>query len=1465
MPGSRPHHAKADGPQWLQRPLSASGRADFPIVAIGASAGGLVACRKLLDALPAANGMAFIIVQHLDPSHDSMMVDLLAGHTSMPVLLVTDGIRIERERVYVIPPGVYLAVDEKGALRLSKPQARHGARLPFDFLLNSLAREYGARAVCVVLSGTGADGSLGLRAVKESGGLVIAQDLSEADYDGMPRSAIATSAVDLVLRTAKIAEALIARERGRVFVPEQPKSPAQQSVGDLLPDIVALLRTKTVHDFALYKHGTLERRVERRMALAGVKTAAKYLDLLLRDADERDQLSRDLLINVTGFFRDAAVFDFLAKSIIPDLVRDHPLDRPLRIWVAGCSSGEETYSLAMLFREQIDASKRDVKLQIFASDVDADAVASAREGLYPDAIEADVSPKRLAQFFAKEDRFYRISAELRSSVVFTVHDVLADPPFARLDFISCRNLLIYLLPEAQAKVISIIHFALREGGLLLVGDAETVLVTDGRFAVISKPQRIYRRIGGSRPGDLVLPSSAGDGPRPRARPGPTSMPSRQIGLAELCRRIVLETFGPAAVLINRKLECLHFLGSVDRYLKVVSGRPVNDVIAMAREGVRAKLRSAIQRALHENAGVVMPGGRTEGGAGPSLFSIVVIPTPRDRDDLLLVCFVEEPEPQVGPSGSMASADVSRVVELERELEATKTELQSAVRNLEISSEEQMAINEEALSVNEEYQSTNEELLASKEELQSLNEELNALNSQLQETLERQRTTADDLQNVLYSTKVATIFLDTRFNIRFFTPATRTLFNVIPSDVGRPLTDLNSLAADDALLDDAQTVFKSQTPLEREIQGQSGHWFMRRIMPYRAGDDKTEGVVITYEDVTERRRTADALSTAKRQAELANIAKTRFLAAASHDLRQPLQTLALLQGLLAKRVVGEKAQRLVERIDDALGAMTGMLNTLLDINQIEVGAVKPEIAEVAVNDLFDRLRGELTYHAQAAGLDLRVVHSALSIESDPRLLEQMIRNLISNALKYTQHGKVLVGCRRRQGKLRIEIWDTGIGIPASELQAIFEEYHQLHNAARQRSRGLGLGLAIVKSLGELLGHPVSVRSLQGRGSVFSIEVPLTQRRVSSAPSRHPRTADHSSTQEATRAGAILIIEDDPEVCEHLKLVLNEEGYHVSTAVDGGAAFEVLTGGTVRPDLVLADYNLPNGMNGVQVSQKMRQELDRRIPFIILTGDISTETLRDIALHDCVHLNKPVKQSELTRAIEKLLVKPPEPLTVRPLHTGDGPRDSSESRIIVVDDDRQVREAIRAVLEDDGRVVDTYASCEAFLDAFHPDKSDCLLIDAYLPGMSGIELLEKLHAEGHHLPAVMITGNADVPMAVKAMKAGALDFIEKPISREELMASIERALELSRDGGKLSEWRDRAAAHLAGLTPRQQEVMQRVLAGHPSKNIAADLGISQRTVENHRASIMKRTGSRSLPALARLAFLASGDTEEARQAR
>ena len=412
-----------------------------------------------------------------------------------------------------------------------------------------------------------------------------------------------------------------------------------------MPEIIDLLRTKTAHDFRLYKPGTLQRRIERRMAMAAIKTddMDRYLEMLRSDAGELDLLAKDLLINVTSFFRDPKVFDFLAEKIIPDLVRGHTPDHPLRIWIAGCSTGEETYSLAMLFREQITAAKRNVKLQVFASDVDPDAVARAREGLYPETIEADVSPARLARFFSKEDHSYRVLPELRAAVVFTVQDVLADPPFSRLDLVSCRNLLIYLRPEAQAKVISLFHFALREGGILLLGSSETVGNADGRFEMISKPERLYRHIGHSRPGELGFSMSGGDGVRVPARPGQGQLPSHQAALADLCRRLVMETYAPAAVLINRKHECLYSLGPTDRYLRVAPGHPTHDLLAMVRQDMRTKLRSAIQLASQENARIVVAGGRTNHDGDPGSFSIAVQPVLSEGEELLLICFIDEPK------------------------------------------------------------------------------------------------------------------------------------------------------------------------------------------------------------------------------------------------------------------------------------------------------------------------------------------------------------------------------------------------------------------------------------------------------------------------------------------------------------------------------------------------------------------------------------------------------------------------------------------------------------------------------------------------------------------------------------------------------------------------------------------------------------------------------------------------------
>lgn len=483
--------------------------------------------------------------------------------------------------------------------------------------------------------------------------------------------------------------------------------------------------------------------------------------------------------------------------------------------------------------------------------------------------------------------------------------------------------------------------------------------------------------------------------------------------------------------------------------------------------------------------------------------------------------------------------------------------------------------------------------------------------------------------------------------------------------------------------------------------------------------------------------------------------------------------------------------------------------------------------------------------------------SLCVQSDPSLLEQVLRNLISNALKYTKHGKVLIGCRRRRGAISIEIWDTGIGMPNDELQAIFEEYHQLDNDARERNRGLGLGLTIVKRLVKLLDHRIHVRSRLGMGSVFALEVMVPVEGVALPSTTPPGMAETlAAVSGQRRGGSILVVEDDPDVRELVELLLTSEGHQVMSAVDGHEAIELVAGGKMDPTLVLADFNLPKGMNGLQLAARLREKLGHQVPVIILTGDISIATMLDIDRQHCVQLSKPVKLQQMMQVIQRQLTMPAEPVTIE-LAPGSAPTlNRNTDTIYVVDDDTNICDGFRAVLESAGHVVETFATSEAFLKAYQPGRGGCLLVDGYLPGLNGLQLMHRLRGSGDRLPAIMITGNSDVQMAVQTMKAGASDFIEKPVSAPELIASVKRALDQSHDLNKAIAWRADAAGHIANLTSRQRHIMDMVLAGHPSKNIAADLGISQRTVENHRAEIMKKTGSKSLPALARLALAACG---------
>ena len=1615
MPTRRPKPLEPAQPP-TEKPALASNAAILPrneltVVGIGASAGGLEALSRFLDALPANPGLAFIVIQHLDPAHESRMVDLLASHTVMPVQQATDGMMLVPDHVFVIPPGVYLAI-EAGALRVSEPREHRGSRLPFDFLLQSMAREIGERAIGVVLSGTGADGTKGLAALRAQGGLAIAEDPKEAKFDGMPHSAIAAGAVDLVLPIADIPAALLHRSRRGLFItPVVPAAPLQTEppgarVVPELANILALLRTRSTHRFNLYKQGTLLRRIERRMGMLGIVEAARYLEVLQEDAKELEQLKKDLLINVTCFFRDPKMFEELATTTLPNLLANHPPDRPLRIWIPACSSGEEVYSLAILFQEAMAAAKRSIKLQIFASDIDQDAVAQAREGLYPASIEADVSPERLARHFTRENGSYRIASDLRAAVVFTVQDLLVDPPFSRLDLISCRNLLIYLQPEAQEKVLLLFHFALREGGILVLGGAETVGSLTSRFEPVSKVYRIFRHIGRNQPGDVTLPLDGRSSPRALWLTGRRMSGRRAPGVVEQAQRLLLDTYAPASVLINGHLTALHFSGPVDRYLRVTAGEPSQDLLGLLREGLRSKLRAVVQQSRSSGSRVEVHGAHVQRDGTTADVRIVVQPLPREGiageavsepEDLLLVSFFDEPQPSdtqplVTPTSAAQptsdTADSLRITELEQELEVTRQDLRNAIHDLEAANEEQKAIDEEAMSVNEEFQSANEELVTSKEELQSLNEELTTLNNQLQESLDRQRDTANDLQNILHSAGVATLFLDRDLNIRFFTPAMTALFKILPGDIGRPLSDLSTLAASKDLALHASAVLAGGSPVQQQIETAEGAWFLRSILPYRTQQQRIEGVVVTFseitatmlarrevevahayldsiintihqplvvldtshrivsgnhaffegfhvdpvasigktfgypdilsweapelpafldrvgvqkapaadleiwadlpgrgrrwlalharsiargltgatkillaiDDITEQKAAATELRDALHTADRANQEKSRFLASASHDLRQPLQTIGLLRDLLTQKVTTPEAQELLTRLNDSVTAMTDILNTLLDINQIESGGVRPEIVNFPIGDLLERLKGEFSYHAQATGLDWRVVRCGLTVRSDKRLLEQMIRNLLTNAMKYTSRnpnqtapGRILLGCRRRADKLLIQVWDNGPGIPKEQISAIFDEFYQVDNPARDRRNGLGLGLSIVRRLSNLLEHPVHVASRIGKGAVFTIEVPLADTQPAGMQAAGRREGED-------RVRSILVVEDEPLMRELLEQLLADAGYKTTVAADGLIAVDLVTRGVIRPDLVVADFNLPNRVNGVQTVERLRKLLQAPLPAIVLTGDISAGTRQEIANHHCVHLVKPVNSEALFHTIRQELMGVAEAVAAPPQEsTGIAPSAAEaavttdgDGIVHVIDDDPALSATLRDLLSHAGYRVALYDSCEAFLEANPDTRAGCVLLDERLPGMSGMDLLRRLQTEGRGPPAIMMTGYGDVKTAVEAMRAGAVDFIEKPAARAALLAAIGRALEQSEDVAKRTEAQQQASHLIASLTPRQHEIMERVLAGQPSKNIAADLNISQRTVENHRALIMKKFGVRSIPELVRVAL-------------
>ena len=849
-PASRPKKPTIISPKGStekQKPLP------FPIVGIGASAGGLEALEQFLRHVPEKTGIAFVIVQHLDPTHKGIMPELLQRATAMEVFQVRDRLRVKPDCVYVIPPNREMSILH-GVLHLFEPTAPRGLRLPIDFFLRSLAEDQQERSIGVILSGMGSDGTMGLRAIKEKGGLVLVQEPTSARFDSMPRSAIDAGLADIVAPAEELPGKISDYLRHAILI-ARSDTPLEKKEQSALEKILILLRAHTGQDFSLYKKNTVYRRIERRMGIHQIGKISAYVRYLQENPQEVELLFKELLIGVTSFFRDPAAWEELKGTALPALLTNRRAGGTIRAWSVGCSTGEEAYSLAIVFREALEAAMPTGRftLQIFATDLDRDAIDKARAGFYPPNIAADVTPERLRRFFIREENGYRVGKEIRETVTFAVQNVAMDPPFTRLDILVCRNLLIYLAPELQKKLLPLFHYTLTPEGLLFLGSAETVSEFTDLFAQMSAKSRLYRRRESVlRVEPVSFPSSFVP-----AMPDHSKEPMMQkpaANLQSLAEQLLLTHYSPPAVLVNDKGDILFISGRTGKYLEPAAGKANWNIFAMAREGLRFELSSAFQKVTRQLGSITVNGARVGVNGGSQSVDITVqsIEEPEAMRGMVMIVFSDvaaAPAKKTTRRAGPVAADSNRVAELEQESQHMREELQTTREEMQSSQEELKSTNEELQSTNEELQSTNEELTTSREEMQSLNEELQTVNAEQHAKMEELTRINNDISNLLNSTEIVTVFLDNELRVRRFTSGTKRLFKLIPVDVGRPLSDISNNLTYPEILEDVREVLRSLIFSEREIAASDGRWFSVRIMPYRTLENMIDGVVMTFMEIT----------------------------------------------------------------------------------------------------------------------------------------------------------------------------------------------------------------------------------------------------------------------------------------------------------------------------------------------------------------------------------------------------------------------------------------------------------------------------------------------------------------------------------------------------------------------------------------------------------------------------------------
>ncbi|MBN9488604.1 MAG: PAS domain-containing protein [Alphaproteobacteria bacterium] len=839
-------------PRGKELPDQPASTVGVPVVGIGASAGGIGALLALLPQFQADAGVAFVVVQHLDPHHDSILPALLDRSSDLPVVEASDRVPIEPDHIYVIPPNKTLTIHDNHLQLGPVSSQRGGQRTPIDALFQSLALAKGENAACVILSGTGSDGTLGLRAIKEEGGLTVAQE--GAEYDGMMRSAVGTGMVDFVLPISEIPAKLYDYFRHLTSI-DGRKGPdgVRQEAADHLAQIATLLRVRTGHDFSGYKDRTVARRIQRRMQVLQIHEVPDFIERLRKEPQELDILLQDLLIGVTNFFRDPLAFETLELEVIPQLFENKTADDTIRVWVPGCSTGEEAYSIAILLREHLPEGRNAPRLQIFASDIDEQALQIARVGRFPSTIARDIASDRLERHFVREDGTYRIASDLREICLFSMHNLLRDAPFSKLDLISCRNLLIYLAPDLQNRLIPLFHYALNDNGFLFLGTSENITRHTRLFSTVDKAHRIFRRRVQHERRLPEFPLTAPDGKRRRLPPVDQQAGDHE-SLQSLAERQLLDRYAPAFVVINADGDVLHGSSRTGKYLELAPGAPRIDIFSMARPGLRPELRGAIHKAVTTGQIAIQRNIAVGTNGGRQTLDLIVHPIkPTAAEPLYMVIFQD-----IGGIKGVAEETTENAEELESsnlrqleiELRATKERLQTTTEELESSNEELKSGNEELSSMNEELQSANEELETSKEELQSINEELQTVNAELNARVEELSRANSDIANLLESTQIATVFLDRNLAVKSFTPAAKEVFRLVESDPGRPITHVRALFQSDTVQEDAERVLRTLATIEHQVEtGHNGARYMMRMMPYRTVENVISGVVITFADVT----------------------------------------------------------------------------------------------------------------------------------------------------------------------------------------------------------------------------------------------------------------------------------------------------------------------------------------------------------------------------------------------------------------------------------------------------------------------------------------------------------------------------------------------------------------------------------------------------------------------------------------